>query len=120
MVGFVQPTPTGRYSAASALRTLLCNVAAYSLTSGKGIGPTTRGWVLAAQAFRTQTNPHKAAALLKPKLIPPVNNALTLCAPPHNIVVADTPTRLLLHSTHSRFFFPDKSRSIDLIDKPNG
>src|SRR5262252_2975403 len=77
MVGFAQPTLTGRYSARSALLTLLCSVVAYSLTSGKGIGPTTRGCVLVAQAFTTQTNPQTATALLKPKLIPPVNNALT-------------------------------------------
>src|SRR5215510_6064821 len=97
MVGFAQPTLTGRYSAASALRTLLCSVAAYSVTSGKGIGPTTRGWVLAAQAFRRQTNPQTATALLNPILIPPVNCRCRhdtprdcFCIPP----TAGSPSRL--------------------------
>src|SRR5215813_12681783 len=95
MVGFAQPMLTGRYSAASALRTLLCSVAAYPLTSGKGIGPTTRGWVLAAQAFRRQTNPQIATALLKPILIPPANNALHF-APGRTYCLCRHATRLLL------------------------
>src|SRR5215831_12708924 len=103
MVGFAQPMLTGRYSAASALRTLLCSVAAYSLTSSKVIGPTTRGWVLVAHAFKRQTNPQTANALLKP-ILTPCEQRLTLCARPTPCRCRHT-TPLLLHSTHRRFSF---------------